>query len=147
MDTCFIDTNIWLYAFIESQDQDKSLSAKAIIQGNYKIVVSSQIINEVSVNLIKKAKFDEPSIQHLIESFYAKYQVMEVGRAELLKGSDLRVRYQFSYWDSLIVACALLSGAAVLYSEDMNNSLMIENKLKIVNPLVGAVSPNSGESK
>lgn len=128
MDTCFIDTNVWLYAFIESQDQDKSISAKAVIQGNYKIVVSSQIINEVSVNLIKKAKFEEASIQQLIESFYTKYQVVEVGRTELLKASELRSRHQFSYWDSLIVSCALLAGASVLFSEDMNTSLMVESK-------------------
>ena len=28
---CFIDTNIWLYAFIPSQDPNKSVRAKAII--------------------------------------------------------------------------------------------------------------------
>lgn len=138
MDTCFIDTNIWLYAFIESQDKAKSASAKVVIQGNHRIIASSQIINEVSVNLIKKAKFDEASIQQLIESFYAKYPVIEVGRAELLKASELRSRHKFSYWDSLIVACALLSGASVLYSEDMDTSLIVENSLKIVNPLSGA---------
>ena len=54
--TCFIDTNIWLYAFIPSQDANKSAKAKAIIrQGD--IIVSSQIINEICVNLIKKAQF------------------------------------------------------------------------------------------
>lgn len=138
MDTCFIDTNIWLYAFIESQDKAKSASAKAVIQGNHRIIASTQVINEVSVNLIKKAKFDETSIQQLIESFYAKYPIMEAGRAELLKASELRSRHKFSYWDSLIVACALLSGASVLYSEDMDTSLVVENGLKIVNPLSGA---------
>lgn len=147
MDTCFIDTNVWLYAFIESQGQDKSISAKAVIQGNYKIVVSSQIINEVSVNLIKKAKFEEASIQQLIESFYTKYQVVEVGRTELLKASELRSRHQFSYWDSLIVSCALLAGASVLFSEDMNTSLMVESRVKIVNPFSGATPPTPGESK
>lgn len=137
MDTCFIDTNIWLYAFIESQDKAKSASAKAVVQANHRIIASSQIINEVSVNLIKKAKFDETSIQQLIESFYAKYPVIEAGRAELLKASELRARHKFSYWDSLIVACALLSGASVLYSEDMDTSLVVENSLKIVNPFSG----------
>lgn len=138
METCFVDTNIWLYAFIESQDKDKSVSAKSIIQGNHRIIISSQIINEVSVNLIKKAKFDEVSIQQLIESFYDKYAVIEIGRTELLKASELRLRHRFSYWDSLIVACAALSGSSVLYSEDMDTSLVVENRLKIVNPLSSA---------
>lgn len=147
METCFVDTNIWLYAFIESQDKSKSVSAKSTILNNSNIAVSSQVINEVCVNLIKKAKFDENTIQQLIESFYSKYQVIEIGRAELLKASEIRLRHQFSYWDSLIVASALMAGARVLYSEDMNTSLVVENKLKIVNPLSGDKPPNIGDPK
>jgi len=29
--TCFVDTNIWLYSFIESQDTEKTKIAKSII--------------------------------------------------------------------------------------------------------------------
>ena len=145
METCFVDTNIWLYAFIETQDKDKTASARSVIESNGQIAVSSQVISEVSVNLIKKAKFDESSIRQLIESFYAKYSIIEIGRAQLLKASELRLRHQFSYWDRLIVSCALSSGALILYSEDMDSSLVIENRLKIVNPLFGNHSLNSGE--
>ena len=35
---CFLDTNIWLYAFVESQDEGKSKIAKGIIQNNEVIV-------------------------------------------------------------------------------------------------------------
>ena len=57
---CFIDSNIWLYAFIETQDTDKSGVAKSVIQNrNIAITVSTQIINEVCVNLIRKAHFSE----------------------------------------------------------------------------------------
>lgn len=87
-------------------------------------------------NLIKKARFDEVSIRSLIESFYVKYHVAGVGQEVLLKGSELRDRHRFSYWDSLIVACALLEGATIVYSEDMQSGLVIENRLQIINPLV-----------
>ncbi len=52
----------------------------------------------------------------------------------MLSHSDLRSRYPFSFWDGLIVASALSADAEVLYSEDMQNGLLIENSLKIVNP-------------
>lgn len=29
---CFIDTNIWLYAFIESNDDQKRIAAQATVQ-------------------------------------------------------------------------------------------------------------------
>lgn len=117
---CFVDSNVWLYAFIQGQDQEKSTLAQAIIQSN-DIVVSSQVINEVCFNLIKKANFNEADIQNLIESFYANYEVIEIRKAELQKASELPIRYQFSFWDSLIVSCALASGADRLFSEDMNS--------------------------
>ena len=31
---CFIDSNIYLYAFINSQDSDKSIAARSIIRKN-----------------------------------------------------------------------------------------------------------------
>jgi predicted nucleic acid-binding protein len=95
---CFIDSNVWLYAFIKSQDQDKTAIAKATIQSN-EIALSSQVISEVCVNLIKKARFDEASIRNLIESFYRKYRVVTISHAILLEASRLRERYRFAYWE------------------------------------------------
>jgi predicted nucleic acid-binding protein len=130
---CFIDTNIWLYAFIQTQAEDKTTIARAIIQTS-EIVISSQVINEVCVNLIKKARFDETIIRNLIESFYSKYRVAGINKALLLEASELRDRHHFSYWDSLIVACALTEGATLLYSEDLHSGLIIKNRLRIINP-------------
>ena len=69
----FLDTNIWLYAFIAGQDATKSEIAKELIRRS-EILISSQVINEVCVNLIKKAKLDESSIQQIIRAFYSKYR-------------------------------------------------------------------------
>ena len=132
---CFIDSNIWLYAFIRTQAQDKTAKAKTVIQSS-RILISSQVVNEVCVNLIRKARFDEVGIRNLIESFYSKYRVAGISREALPKASELRDRYRFSYWDSLIVACALLEGATVVYSEDMHAGLTVENSLQIINPFV-----------
>jgi predicted nucleic acid-binding protein len=48
----------------------------------------------------------------------------------------IRDKYDFSYWDSLIVASALERGCETLYSEDMQHNQVIENKLTIKNPLI-----------
>ncbi|HYV04057.1 MAG TPA: PIN domain-containing protein [Blastocatellia bacterium] len=129
----FLDTNIWLYAFIVDQDTNKSKKAKDLIRRS-EVLISSQVINEVCVNLIKKAKVDESSIQQIIEAFYSKYRIGVIDRALLLRASDLRETWQFSFWDSLIVSSALAGGAEILFSEDMNDGLSIENRLKISNP-------------
>jgi predicted nucleic acid-binding protein len=71
----------------------------------------------------------------LIEAFYAKYVVVEVSKAVLLKASALREQYSLSFWDSTIVSSALSAEAAILYSEDMQDELMVENRMRIINPL------------
>ncbi len=132
----FVDTNIWLYAFMAGQDAVKSAKAQAVIhQYANDIIISTQVINEVCVNLLKKAKLPEADIKPIIESFYARYQVAEINQDVLLKASELRDKHRFSYWDSILAATALLSGASMLLSEDMDTSLTVEQKLQIANPL------------
>jgi predicted nucleic acid-binding protein len=132
--SCFVDTNIWLYAFVEGDDLRKSARAKSLLEASRAVIVSPQVINEVCVNLIKKAQFSEQQVQQLIESFYAKYIVIEVSKALLLKASILREQYAFSFWDSTIVSSALQAGTSVLYSEDMQAGLVVENRVLIINP-------------
>jgi len=131
----FVDTNVWLYAFIASQDPNKSARARDLIRQS-DIIISSQVINEVCVNLLKKAQFDESGIRLLINSFYNRYRIGVIDQNLLLKSSELRENWQFSFWDSLIVSSALAGGAEVLYTEDMTDGLSIENRLKITNPFV-----------
>ena len=54
--SCFVDTNIWLYAFVEGDDRGKSARAKSLLAASRMVSVSPQVINEVCVNLIKKAQ-------------------------------------------------------------------------------------------
>lgn len=133
--SCFIDTNIWLYAFIEADDQTKSEKARALIQAMQPIV-STQVINEVCVNLLKQARFTEEQISQLINSFFEKYLVIELSQSVLLSASRLRQRYSLSFWDSTIVASALSAGVSILYSEDMQNGLTVEERLRVLNPFL-----------
>ncbi len=128
----FVDSNIWLYSFIESQDRRKSSISKSIIK-NTDIAISTQVINEVCVNLIKKADFGENNIRKLIDSFHEKYNVVEISKETLLRASKIREGHQFSFWDSLIMACALFSGAKILLSEDMQENFVLDT-IRIVNP-------------
>lgn len=131
----FVDTNIWLYAFIKVQDGVKSDAARVFILSSEPIL-STQVVNEVCINLLRRANFTEEQIGRLIESFYTKYTVMELKSSSLMAASRLRQQYAFSFWDSLIVASALEAGVSRLYSEDMQSGLIIDNQLEIVNPFV-----------
>lgn len=132
--TYFIDTNIWLYAFFQTESgTNKQKIARSLIE-NKNVVLSTQVINEVCVNLIKKALMSETEIQPLIQDFYTQCQVIEFNCQILMNASRLRQGYNLSFWDSLIVACALEAGVETLYSEDMQNGLIVSEHLRIVNP-------------
>ncbi len=100
--------------------------------------MSTQVINEVAVNPLRKFQAAESDIRKLIRSFYRKYLVIEHTRAILLRASDLRTVHQVSYWDSLILSSALAAGATILYPEDMHDGLIVANQFMIVNPLRGS---------
>ena len=130
----FVDTNVWLYAFVRiDAERDKNRTAAALIK-KHVIVISSQIINEVCVNLIKKTHMDETAISELISSFYRRYEVVEPNREIILDASRLRDRYRFSFWDSLLVASAIHAGAKRFCTEDMQEGLVVDGKLRITNP-------------
>ena len=131
--TYFIDTNVWLYSFIQSQNTEKTEIARTIIK-ECEIVITSQIINEICVNLIKKANFSEERIQNLIESLYRKYTVFTISQDILLLASKIRNQHSFSFWDSIVAASALDCDADYLISEDMQDGFKLGNELTIVNP-------------
>lgn len=132
----FIDSNIWLYSFIAQQDQAKSSTAKNILTTTPTIVLSTQVINEVCFNLVRKTQISSSVITQLIRSYYTKYAIAELNQNTLLEATDLREEYRLSFWDSLIVASALQMKADILYSEDMHQSLIVRKHLQILNPFL-----------
>lgn len=134
-ETMFLDSNVWLYAFIKDKVGDKNRLAQVLVQ-RPKTVLSTQVINEVCVNLKKKLAYSEGQLKPLIQAFYTKYTVVTLDCRILLTGADLREHYKFSFWDSLVVASALEAKAVWLYSEDMQHGLKVEGQLTIINPFI-----------
>jgi predicted nucleic acid-binding protein len=134
-DNVFIDSNIWLYALIQSQtDDEKRLLAKNCIVEAKDIIVSTQVVNEVCVNLMRKASKDNAYIEQFVSDFVATYAVVAQTKEDVLQAASIRRDYDLSYWDSLIVTCALRSECSILLTEDMQQGLIINKQLEICNP-------------
>jgi len=58
----------------------------------------------------------------------------DIDSLKVLKAMEISDRYGYAYWDSLIVATALISDCAILYSEDMQHNQQFEGKIRILNP-------------
>ncbi len=133
----FIDSNIWLYRFIINPRDTNAIPKQQIattITNYQNILISTQVVNEVCSNLIRKAGFNNAKIQILVEELALNCEILPVSIETLQSAVKLRVQYLLSFWDSLIVASAVLGGASILYSEDMQDGLIVKNTLQIVNP-------------
>jgi predicted nucleic acid-binding protein len=130
----FVDSNIWLYALVAGDDPTKTQLAREVVQRGCRL--STQVVNEICVNLLRKAGRSENEIAELVRCLHRQHAVSVVDEEVMLRAVDLRRAYSLSYWDSLIVSAALLSGATRLLTEDLQDGLLIEGQLQVINPLL-----------
>jgi len=132
-DSIFIDSNIFLYAFSTKDIRKQKIASSVIMQ---QAIISAQVINEVSNNLLKKLGFDNEEVKSFVEDCYARYAVVDFSQSIFIEAALLRERHTFSYYDSLIVSSALSPGSTILYSEDMQHGQKIYDRLTIVDPFI-----------
>lgn len=133
----FVDSSIWVNALVKnSENEAKHEIAKNIIKEPNNIIVSTQIINEVNSIFLKNIKFFEKYSANLINSFYYNYRVVNLSKEVLLKASELRNYYNFYFNDSIAVATAIVNNCSIMYSEYFEEDLIVDAKLKIINPFI-----------
>ncbi|MBK7004287.1 MAG: PIN domain-containing protein [Burkholderiales bacterium] len=129
----FVDTNIWLYALVQSNDvpgDTRHQQAREFLCQLIRPVINSQVIRGLPIS----SKAAEASVQRLLQGWYRDSEVLASNVGQHLLASSLRTNSRFSYWDSMIVAAALDAGCTTLYSEDMQHGQRVEGQLTIVNP-------------
>lgn len=130
----FINTNIFVYAAIQAPDAlAKREAAVALLSSPTRYVVSTQVLNEFAAVLLKK-KFSDELVRARVVSIAKECTVTAVDLKTIHLAWDLRERYNLSWWDCLITASALLAKCAILYTEDMQSGLLIDNYLHVANP-------------
>ena len=135
-DKIFLDTNIIVYAHDRSSG-DKHADAREIMDylwENRKGVISVQVLQEFFVCVTKKI-FKSLSIKNArdILEYLSTWDVVANDKHITLKAIDIQERYQFSFWDSLIIQAAIQGQARIVLSEDLPGGQVVKD-LKILNP-------------
>ncbi len=138
-DRYFVDTNILMYAHDTAAGR-KHNRAKALVEELWETragVVSTQVLQELAVNLRRKAKKPlGPKATREVVSDYLTWQVVVNGGDSILEALDLETRYQVSFWDALVIQAAQSAGAEILYSEDLSDGQRY-GTVRVKNPLTG----------
>lgn len=133
----FIDSNVFVYLFDKTepgkQNRAKDVVHAALAEGS--ACISFQVIQETLNVLVGKLKVSvtiEDARDFLMETLVPLWRVMP-SEALYAKALEIKERYGFSFYDSLIVAAALDAGCTRLYSEDLQDRQTIDG-LRIENP-------------
>lgn len=135
----FLDTNVFVYSFDQSQpvkrERALALIANALLTGDG--LISTQVIHEF-LNVATR-KFAVPLKMEDCKAYLVKvlHPLCQVypDLALYETGLDIEQETGYSFYDSLILAGALRGGCAILYSEDLQAGQQVRG-LQIVNPFV-----------
>ena len=125
----FADTNVVLYLL---DDGPKAERAEEILGQGPRISV--QVLNEAMVNCRRKAGLSWEDTGAFLEGIKSLCPVEDLTIQTHQVGRALAAKYQLSVYDSMIVSAALIAVCTTLWTEDMHDGLLVEDRLRVVNP-------------
>lgn len=126
----FIDTNVLIYLL--SADPEKADKAESILRMGGQINV--QVLNETANVARRKLNMSWMEISEVLGLIRMLCTTGPVTLETHDRGMLVAERYGLSLYDAMIIAAALLGGCEILYSEDMQDGMLIDNQLHICNP-------------
>jgi predicted nucleic acid-binding protein len=126
----FFDTNVLIY--LASDDAAKADRVEAIVRDGG--TVSVQVLNEIANVARRKMRLSWQETRSFLLSLRELLTVHPVTVDTHELGLALAERHQLSIYDALIAASALLAECDRLWSEDMQDGMAIDKRLRIVNP-------------
>ena len=132
----FVDTNVLVYAFDKSGSPKKRVAQQLMneLMEEDRLRLSTQVLQELFVTLTRKVSQRCSSEEALavLEDLSA-WPMMVVDLAAIRAAVALVDQANLSFWDALVVVAAARAGAAVLYTEDLNDGQEILG-VRIRNP-------------
>jgi predicted nucleic acid-binding protein len=135
----FLDTNILVYSLDPSAPEKCSVAERMVRQAIDKknAVISYQVAQEfLHVALTKfRSKFHPADLEQFYLTVLRPLMAVHPSTTLFMEALHVHYKYKISWYDSLIVAAALEAQCGVLYSEDLQHGMKIEN-LTIKNPFL-----------
>ena len=128
----FLDSNILLYIY-STTEPDKCAVSTALIKQN-DCCTCIQALNEFCNVCLKKYRFDRSDIEKALNEILAAVEVFTIAPNTLRWALVLHERYQYSFYDCVMLASAMQHSCEIFYSEDLSDGQVIEGIMKITNP-------------
>ena len=126
----FFDSNVVLYLGLRGTDKGDRAERLMDCGGN----ISVQVLNECANVLRTKRRVPWPETREFLDELQTLLKVHQLTVDTHRSGLRLAQRYGFSIYDSFIVAAALGADCDTLWSEDMQDGMLVDGRLRIANP-------------
>jgi predicted nucleic acid-binding protein len=130
MPASFFDTNVLVYLMLH--DDAKADAAERLVASGG--TISVQVLNEIANVARRKRQRSWAEVRSLLQTLQDMLTVEPLTLGSHVLGLGLADRYRLSVYEGMIVASALLSDCDTLWSEDMQDGMVIEQQLLIRNP-------------
>lgn len=133
IDRVFLDTNVFVY--LASADTKKAGVAAALLRDTRrKRSISTQVLSEF-VNAARRIGLGWPEIRYLLGTFRETCLIEQILEIDIEAAIGLAQSHRYSWYDCLILAVAIRSGATILLTEDLQHGEVI-GPLTIRNPFL-----------
>jgi predicted nucleic acid-binding protein len=138
-DRFFLDTNIFVYSFDKSAPKKADRATKLIRRAieARRGIVSYQVVQEFFNVALRR--FAEPmsgaDAEQYLSTTFRPLLAVHSSHGVYSRALQLATTYSISWYDSLIVACAIEGRCGVLYSEDFQHGQRFGG-LRIENPFL-----------
>jgi len=131
-DKVFIDTNILVY-FATDKTEKRDIIVSKLEECQYSFI-SIQVLNEFNNTCFKKLLLKPNEIEFAVKEYTTMFNIAILNIETIIGALEVKQKYGFSYYDSLILSTALQNDCTILYTEDMQHLQRIDDKLTIINP-------------
>lgn len=135
----FLDSNVFLYAVDNASPEKQAIALRLLAHAHthQSAVISFQVVQETLHVLRRKFRVvaNPPDANDFLRHVLAPLWHIQPSAALYARALEVQERYQFSFYDALIVAAALEAGCPRLLSEDLQHGQRIEG-LTIKNPFL-----------
>jgi len=133
-DKLFIDTNVLVYTYSNSEPAKQSIARKLVEKND--AYISTQVLQELVNTITRKLNYSFTNALMVVNECSRNNLIHINTNSTIIKACNIAQEYKFSFYDSLIVAAAIECNCSFLYTEDMHNGLIIDGSLTIINPFI-----------
>jgi predicted nucleic acid-binding protein len=126
----FLDSNVILY--LASGQPAKADRAEELVASGG--TISVQVLNEIANVARRKMGMSWAETRDFLSMVRSLFKVEPVTLEIHDAGVHLAERYRLSVYDAMIASAALLAECDTLFSQDLQDGLLINGRLRVVNP-------------